>query len=58
MQNAVKVRHHAEDREPVEDTTQMQHEETTEDDLSDDETWQDKEGKWFCRNYVHLTLHA
>ena len=58
MQNVVKVPDQAEE-EPVEDTTQTQLEETTEDGPSDDETWEDKEGKWFCRSiYVHLTLHA
>ena len=57
MQNVVKVPDQAEE-EPVEDTTQTQHEETTDDAPSDDETWEDKEGKWFCRSYVYLTLHA
>ena len=44
MQNVVKVPDQAEE-EPVEDTTQTQQEETTEDAPSDDETWEDKEGK-------------
>ena len=58
MQNVVKVPDQAEE-EPIEGTTQtQQHEETSEDALSDDEIWEDKEGKWFCRSYVHLTLHA
>ena len=58
MQNVIKVSDQAEE-EPVEDTTQMQHEEMTEDALSDHETiWGDKEGKCFCRSYVHLTLHV
>ena len=39
------------EEEPVEDTTQTQREETTEDAPSDDETWQEKEGKWFCKRY-------
>jgi len=48
LQNVlVKVPDQAEE-EPVEDTTQTQREETTEDAPSDDETWEDKEGKWFC----------
>ena len=43
MQNVVKVHDQAEEV-PVEDTTQTQHEETTGDALSDNETWEDKEG--------------
>ena len=56
MHVVVKVPDQAEE-EPFEDTTQTQPEEITDNDTSDDETWESIEGKWFC-SYAQLTLHA